>query len=362
MIKVCIVINALAFGGVEKIIENYLFGFDQKKFEITIVAQQGSNREHISFFESLGFKVLIVTHKRKNWFKNAKEINEIIKKGKFDIVHSNMSFTNFYVLRLAKKNNVQVRINHYHNVFEGGWLKLRIIRFFNKESDKYATINFFCSNAVKNFFGNCTRECLVLRNAIDIKRFMYNENDRKAIRSRYGIDDSAFVLGHVGRFVQQKNQKFLIDVFHEFQKNVQNSKLLIVGDGPLINQLRRQIDDYGLNDKVIFAGSFTDASCFYQAMDSFCFPSLFEGLGLTFIEAQISGLNCLGSDILADEAIITNNAKTISLSLPAKEWAKSIYYSNNRTVDLSEKKIQEYNLDCCKGKLLELYVNLVERK
>ncbi|MGN1077616.1 MAG: glycosyltransferase [Candidatus Gallimonas sp.] len=356
MIKVCFVVNALLFGGVEKVIENYLKGFDKNTFSFTIIAQEGSSIENIAYFESMGFKVELVTHKRKNWIKNAKQIKELLKAGNYDIVHSHMSFTNFYVLRIAKKLGIKTRINHYHNVFQFAGLKSFFVRVCNKLCDRYATCNIFCSREVKKYFGKSTKESFILYNAIDIDRFEYSEENRAEVRKKFEIGDNTTVVGHVGRFVEQKNHSFLLELFHEYHKRNSNSKLMLCGEGPMMNSIQEKADALNILSDVIFVGSTTEISKFYQAMDVFVFPSLYEGLGLTFLEAQISGLFCIGSDILADEAIVSDSVKRLSLKEPIGSWVKEFPLSNKNSHNGKfNDRIDMYNLDKCRSKLLDYY-------
>lgn len=355
MINVCLVVNSLLFGGVEKVIENYLSDFDSTQFEFSIITQDNASRGCIKHFESLGFKVLFVTHKRKNFIKNKREIKQILRNNNYDIVHSHMSRTNFYVLKIAKECGTKVRINHYHNVFEGNLAVITLIKAMNRLCDNYATDNIFCSDAVKNFFGNYKKPGFVLHNAIDLNKFKFNEQSRKMIRDQYKLDDSTFVMGHVGRFVDQKNHLFLVDVFNEFHINHSNSVLMLVGEGPLENEIKNKIEKLNIVSSVIFVGSTSQAYLFYQAMDFYVFPSLWEGLGLTFLEAQISGLPCIGSDILTDESVVSKKTKRLPLNAGRKEWAKNIVEDNSSRYDAYDSRIDKYDLDKCKNTLFEFY-------
>ena len=355
MIRVCLVVNSLLFGGVEKVIENYLKGFNTKEFEFSIISQDDASKECIEYFKSLGFQVFIVTHKRKNFIKNFTEIKKIIKNENYDIIHSHMSKTNFYVLKIAKQYGVKTRINHYHNVFEGNFIKIQVTKCLNRLCDKYATDNIFCSEAVEKLLGKYKKPGFVLYNAIEIDKFIFNIFLRKKIREIYGIKDDEVVIGHVGRFAVQKNHLFLLDVFYEFHKKNPTSKLLLVGEGPLEDKIKDKVAKLRLTSSVIFVGSTTQPHEFYQAMDYFIFPSLFEGLGLTFLEAQISGLSCLGSDILPDETIVSKNVIRLSLNAGPKEWAKKIFIPNISRDNACDSRVDRYDLKKCKNILFDFY-------
>jgi glycosyltransferase EpsF len=166
---------------------------------------------------------------------------------------------------------------------------------------------------------------IILPNAIDPDRFKFSEKSRREIRTRYGIKDDDFVVGHVGRFYPQKNHEFLIDVFSEVRQQKVNAKLLLLGDGPRQEIIRHKVESLGLTESVIFAGLQNDTAPFYSAMDIFAFPSLWEGLPLTLVEAQYAGLPCVVSENVTKEVIITNyctQIKELSLIL----W--TIYLKN----------------------------------
>ena len=130
----------------------------------------------------------------------------------------------------------------------------------------------------------------LLNNAIDLDKFKYNESLRKEKRKELGIGEDTLVIGHIGRFVAQKNHTFLIDIFNELHKKNHNSLLLLVGQGPLKEEIENKVKELKLNDSVRFLGQRNDANELYQAFDVFCLPSLYEGLPVVGVEAQATGL------------------------------------------------------------------------
>lgn len=168
------------------------------------------------------------------------------------------------------------------------------------------------------FFGN--NNFLVQKNAIDTKRFLYNEVLRASIRSELGIKDETFLVGHVGRFCVAKNHKFLIDVFEKIKDKRKDSKLLLIGDGPLLNEVQEYVKAKGLSNDVIFAGKKSDTAPYYQAMDIFLFPSVYEGFGNVALEAQASGLKVCASDVISRETNVTPNIVYLPLNLDTTLW------------------------------------------
>ncbi len=145
----------------------------------------------------------------------------------------------------------------------------------------------------------------LVKNAICVEQFTFNQQIRDSVRTRLGLGDS-LTIGHVGNFVYQKNHDFLLKVFAAFKKIEPNSRLLLIGDGVLFEQMQRQAEKLGIQDDVLFLGRRTDANRFMQAMDVFAFPSNFEGLGIVAIEAQAAGLPCVFSNHVPEETHITN--------------------------------------------------------
>lgn len=357
MIKICLIVNSLMFGGVEKVIENYFYNYDKNTYQITILTQDNSLTEDIEHFKALGFEIKIVTHKRKNLLKNFFEIKKFLKENKFDIIHSHMSYTNFYVLWLAKKYGVNTRINHYHNVFNFTGLKAKAVKICNKLCDKYATFNFFCSNAVKDYFGETVHESMILYNAINLEDFKFNEEERKKIRAELKIENN-FVIGHIGRFTPQKNHMFLIDIFYELQKTREDARLMLLGNGPLYDTVLEKVKKLGLEEKVIFTGVHKDPEKYYNAMDCFVLPSLYEGLGIVCIEAQTNGLSCIVSEAIPQEANLSNVLKFVSLERNEKEWAEiieSLDYNLDRSFGYNRIKDTEFDISFERHKLFDFY-------
>ena len=165
---------------------------------------------------------------------------------------------------------------------------------------------------------------IIWPNAIETERFAYNEAVRQEMRSSLGLEEK-FVVDHAGGFRNQKNHDFLIDIFAEIRKRRDDAVLLLVGGGQLMNEIKAKVMKLGLNDCVIFAGYKGDIERYYQVMDVFVFPSLYEGLGMVAVEAQVSGLPTVCSTEVPDEAKICDACKFIPLSRSASEWADETF-------------------------------------
>ena len=205
----------------------------------------------------------------------------------------------------------------------------------------------------------------MLHNAIDVDKFRYDEKTRKEVRKEWNIKDSTLVIGHIGRFCEQKNHSFLIDIFEEIQKQEQDSILLLVGQGPKREEIQEKVIKLKLQEKVIFLGQRKDINNLYQAFDVFAFPSLYEGLGMVLIEAQCSNLYCITSTEVPKITKINENVNYFELSKPAKEWADQIIRCSKNLKERAEfnKEIQTLGYDIKREEkiLTKKYLEILER-
>ena len=294
-----------------------------------------------------------------------KQFYTLLRKEKFDIVHVPASRTSWIVLAISMLTGCKKRIIHahtnYYNAAEGnasGKICLKLIQILNK---MFATCRLTASNSAAEYCYGCKNDAIMVRNGIDTKKFTFSESKRNAIRGNLGLND-CFVIGNIGRFTEQKNQKFCIDVLCELKKNYSvNCKLLLVGEGKDELMLKDVVHKNNLDSDVFFLGTKDDPSSFYSAMDAFVFPSLFEGLGIVAIEAQCEGLMTYISEYVPEDAVVSSNAKRIPLSDGAKTWAKNIWENRknrmrNAVLDVV-KSGYEFN-DSVK-KMVEVYMDVM---
>ena len=234
-----------------------------------------------------------------------------------------------------------------------------IKRFINLLSMKHissvATDLWACSKGAGEWlYGKNNNRVVIIKNAIDIERFAFNLAHRNKIRQQYKITDE-FVIGHSGRLSHQKNHKFLLQIFNEILKINSKSRLLLVGDGELREELINLANDLAIQEKIIFAGNKKNVNEYYSAMDVFVLPSFFEGLSVSLLEAQCNGLHCICSDILSEESNVTGIDK-LNLKLPPERWAQVImqYQGTERIDGIS--KLREHGFDIAKEvKVLQDY-------
>lgn len=283
---------------------------------------------------------------------------------RYDVIHANTSkvWINYFACYFGVKNNIPKRIVHSHNA-----LLPRIKPEVQKQDDIYreyilknATDFLACSvKAAKWLYGLQFRDYTIINNGIDLENYKYNKDIRIRYRKELGIEDK-FVIGHVGRFVKQKNHTFLIDIFKEITICNENSILLMAGDGELFEEIKYKAEVYGLKDKCMFLGIREDVPELLQAMDIFVFPSLFEGLGIVLVEAQANGLPCVVSDEIPREAFLTDEITKISLKSNAKYWAEQIMrykgLNRNRVSNVTQLKTAGYDAQDVADYLYKLYI------
>ena len=304
-------------GGVESVIMNYYRHLDHSKVQFDFICDEDSTRIPYDEIKKLGGRVFLIP-KYQNLPKYLKALGKLLKENQYRIVHSNINTLSVFPLYAAKKAGVPVRISHSHSTSNPKeWKRNLIKNILRPFSKRYATDFFTCSEVAGRYlFGNKAfnqGEVKIIHNAIDVDKFKFDEVARKKLRQEFGIKDSTVVIGHVGRFVQQKNHTFLVDVFKEYHEKNPDSKLLLVGSGPLEDEIKKRVEKLGLKDSVLFLGQRDDINKLYSVMDVFCLPSLYEGLPVVGVEAQAAGLPTIFSNGVSSEAIISKNAKIVAV-------------------------------------------------
>lgn len=290
---------------------------DKSKIEMNIAAVHDNDPYVISEFEKIGCHVVIFPDRTQNTFRYFVDLYNELKRGKYDIVHVHGSSALLAVdLMAAKFAGVPVRIAHSRNTRCNN---VKIDRFLRPVFYKAYTDAMACGEeAGKWLFKN--RDFKVMHNGKDFNDFCFSMKLREQERKRLGLEDK-LVFGHVGRFNEQKNHKYLIDVFYRILQMRENAVLYLIGDGHLSAEIHKYVKELEIEDKVIFAGSVSDVSQRLQAMDFMIFPSLFEGLPNVVLEWQAEGLPCLISDTITRECAPSDLVEFLSLESGAQVWA-----------------------------------------
>jgi glycosyltransferase involved in cell wall biosynthesis len=343
---------------------NYYRAIDKSLIQFDFVVQGNKVGIHEEEVEKLGGKVFRVTPMNVNLFKYYMDMYKLVKNRKYDAIHIHHNFANIHALIPAFFAKIPIRISHSHSCYEEKSMLRKIIKkIIRYVINRISTHQLACSVDAgkwlygKEFLGNGTS--FVLKNGIDINKYLFNSQTRDRIRTQLGIKDK-FVIGHVGTLNRVKNQIFLIKVFKELISIKPNSHLLLVGTGEDEKKLKEYVEKIGLSNNVSFLGAREDVYDLMQAMDVFVFPSLYEGLGMVLIEAQASGLKCVASNNIPIESNITNSIDLLDLNEPIKKWVEIILEYSNGYVrkdfkDLVTKK--GYNINESAIMLSQIYTN-----
>ena len=367
-IRVAQIIGKWLGGGVESVVMNYYRNIDRNKIQFDFICDNDSTNIPYAEIESLGGKVILISPYQKV-IKYHKELKRVLKDGNYKIVHSHINTLSVFSLFAAKCAGVPVRIAHSHSTTnkkeKSKNLMKQLLRPFSKV---FATDYMCCSElAGRWLFGDKEYDkgnVYLLNNAIDLDKFKYDETVRKEKRKELNIDDDTLVIGHVGRFVEQKNHRFLIDIFNEVHKQNENSILLLVGQGPLMEEIKEEVKSLGIEDCVKFLGQRNDINELYQVMDLFLFPSLYEGLGMVAVEAQVSGLPCVVSTEIPEIAKVTEKITIINLENKIEIWTEIIFKYlkniNRKNINFTN-GIKKYDIIKETTKLEKKYLNSYKR-
>lgn len=364
-IRVASVIGRYIGGGVEAVTINYYRNIDKNKVQLDFICDEDSTNIPYEEIERMGGKVIIIPSYSKP-FKYHKALKRVLKEGNYKIIHSNINTLSVFSLFAAKCAGVPVRIAHSHSTTNKKEKKKNLMKQILRPFSKVFATDYMCCSELAGrwLFGNKEYDkgnVYLLNNAIDLDKFKYNESLRKKKRKELGIKDDTLVIGHIGRFVAQKNHDFLIDIFNEIHKKNNNSILLLAGQGPLMEDIKNKVKDLNLDDNVKFLGQRNDANELYQAFDVFLLPSLYEGLPVVGVEAQAAGLLCYLSDDMTKETKVLDITKFMSLNNTPEEWANNILddVKKYKRIDTSkEMTAKNFNIKEEAKKLEEYYLNL----
>lgn len=349
-------------GGIESYMMNYYRHFERSKVQIDFVVHDaGGYGYYDEEIEAMGGKIFVLPKKSMHPFTYTYRLKQILKSGDYKIIHTHMDAMGAWALKVAKGCGIPVRIAHSHNTqhLTTNTLKLFFLEKARRSINKYATHRMACSDvAGKWLFGDKT--FTIVHNAIEVEKFAFKEDERKQIRNMYGIKDDEFLIGHVGRFDTQKNHSFLIDVFAKIVKEKHKSKLMFVGEGHLMKNIKEKVSKLNLNDNVIFTGVSEVAYKYYNAFDLFVLPSLFEGLGIVAIEAEVNGCPSMLSNHVPQATKIAENV--FFLDLKVNLWKMNIeqYYKKRKKRSGASFDIYKsgYNISLEAGRLQKIYLDL----
>ncbi|OWV06482.1 glycosyltransferase family 1 protein [Fibrobacter sp. UWH1] len=336
-LRVLHVTEVLSAAGIESFFMNLYRRVDRSKVQFDFLVLRNEHEFYEDEVNSLGGKKYFIESKKKNTlvriFEESVLLEKFLKEHHYDIVHIHYTTPlRAPYLRALKRAGVKTRIYHSHSAYVSGkgGVKLMIYAYMRKIIEKYATHFFACSQVAAEwmFSANVLKQGWhkVIHNGIDTKKFAYNASDREDVRTQLGINGKK-VLIHTGRFLEQKNQSFVVDVFADVKRKCPNSVLLLLGIGPLQDLVKQKVHNLGLESDVFFLDVKPDVYRYLSAADCYIMPSLYEGLPVAAVEAECSGLPCVFSTNITEEVALTSNVSFLKLTDSIEKWSETVVKS-----------------------------------
>lgn len=356
MIRVLHVFNMMGNGGIEHfVMERYrLINREKIQFDFLMTSEAaGYFDEEI---KQLGGRVFHTCNMMHNPIGCFIQTARIVKRNHYSIVHRHTgNAIGYFDLWAAKLGGAKHLVMHSHN---NSAERIKIHQIFKN----FLSINctrLACSESAGQWlFGK--KKFMQVYNAIDLGQFRFDSASRDGVRKKYQLGNS-FVIGNIGRLDYQKNQSFLLDIFHSVLEINPDSKLLIVGGGHLYPQLKDKAVSLQIEKNVIFAGEIDNVNEVINAFDVFCLPSRYEGLGITLIEAQSNGLTCYASaEVVPEDGNITGRVNYIPLSDNPTEWAKALLNVEGRSYEGNDRLLKKYEIKKQIPRLEAFYTQLLE--
>ena len=355
MERILQVVTYMGRGGIETMLMNYYRRIDREKIQFDFLVHRDFRADFDDEIEALGGRIYRVPAMNPASGGYRKALADFFQTHNYRVVHCHLNYMSGVVLAAAKKAGVPVRIAHAHTAnMAPGW-KQAVRRMCKYLIPTTATHRFACSTeAGRAIFGK--HDFSILANAIDAAAFTPNEDIRAEVRTELGLGN-AFTVMHVGRMIYAKNHEFLLDAFAELLNTEPGAKLVLVGDG----ELRAQIEEKAAAlpaGSVLLLGARSDIPRLLQAADVFAFPSRFEGMPVTMIEAQAAGLPCVKSDTVTGECIVTDLVTSLPIDDPSI-WADAILAKKDtpRTDRLADIQASGYDITAAAEKLTRFYLN-----
>lgn len=361
-IRVLNIIGGLERGGAETFIVNVYRNINKELFEFDFaIYDKPSGEGYYDEILEMGAQVYFIPKKSRGIIRSLYHINKLVNRENYDVIWRHGSGALALLDLEAAKGRNRLLVFHSHNSEEKGLGRILhglLCRYFNK---KEYIVRFACGEkAGKYFYGN--RKFNVIKNGISLKNFVYDINKRNEIRDRYELTNK-YVIGHIGRLVEQKNQLFLIKIFAELCKIREDLILIIVGDGKLRTELQTYAVKKNISEKVLFFGVIENINEIACAFDLFAMPSIYEGFPVALVEMQALGITCLVSDNIDREVDLTGNVRFLSLDdniLWVKEMIRSVE-SDKPYDELANGKIAEKGYDIAKTveQIQSIFMNML---
>ena len=326
MKRVLCLVSAMNAGGAETFLMKIYRSLDTAQYQMDFCVNTEKEGLYDAEILGRGGKIFHIPSKSESFREFSGQLSRIVRENNYkNVLRVTSNGMGFYDLYVAKKAGAKNCIARSSNSSDGGSFKVKVAHKLGRALyQKYVDVEIAPSDLAAIYtFGEKdykSGKVTILPNGISFEQYGFSQSERESIRKEFGISDDSFVIGHIGRFMEQKNHKFLMDIFSEVCKTRKNAVLLLIGEGELQSEIREKVKAAGLADKVIFAGVRRDVPSLLSAMDIFLLPSLYEGMPNVLIEAQASGLDCIVSDTITAQAALTSSVERLPLG-SAKVWA-----------------------------------------
>lgn len=354
--RVAMVMGKMLGGGVESVIMNYYRSIDRSQVQFDFLVDSDSTLVPREEIESLGGRVFeIPPYQRVAEYQ--RELRALLEREGWPIVHSHVNALSVFPLRAAKKAGVPIRIAHSHSTSGRGEHAKNVLKAVLKtQANRYPTHRIACSRLAGDWLFGKGADYTVMRNAVDLSAFSPDAADRARERELLGVSDGQLLVGHIGRFMEQKNHEFLLEVFKELLGLRPGSVLALAGEGPLMERTRERARNLGIDGSVLFLGTRSDAPSLYRAFDVFCLPSLYEGLPMVGVECQASQTPILASGAITPEAAATSLMEFEPLDSGPDVWARRLLgMAGKRPGGRDLEAIRDFDIASASSKLLSFY-------
>lgn len=323
MKRILCILSSLDAGGAETFLMKVYRMLDPQEYQFDFIVSVGDGC-YTQEVLNRGGKIYQIPQRTKDLSGAYRGIKSVVKDNKYDIVLKlGENSLSVFDMIAAKSGGAQVLAVRSCNAPTGLSFKARCAHaIFRPILNHITTVKIAPSQLAADFMFGKFAKVKLLNNGVDLSFFKFSLQARAEIREEFGLENK-FVVGHIGRFHEQKNHQYLLEVFKDILNNRNDAVLLLVGTGALEEQMRARVHELGLQDHVIFAGQRFDIPKILSAMDVFVFPSLHEGMPNTVIEAQATGLPCVIADTITREADITGLVRYLSLTSPVSDWTKA---------------------------------------
>ena len=362
MRKIIEFIPELSMGGAETLVKDYCLKIDKSKFNVIVLCSIKYGNPWEKVLEEAGIRVVYINDYSEKKPKDFIEkflirnrrfnfVKDFFRQENPDVIHIHLGLAE-YVYYSKVLCNVFYTV---HSTPDFVWRKNkreeRYCKYLVKKNNmRFITLHDQMRQEVNKRFK--VNNSIVLNNGIDFSKFDIDINVSE-IRKSFNIPENAYVIGHIGRFVNEKNHNFLVDVFYEVSKLKQNAFLLLIGDGILKEIIQQKLDLIGLKGKYLILSNRTDIPVLLKMMNMFVFPSILEGLGIVLVEAQKTALPCIVSDTVPKAVVLSNLVTFMSLSNTAKEWAERILTFNIKKIEMNG--LEDWDMNNVIHKLEDIY-------